>query len=62
MYIFLAITFIFLFWILPIILAYKIADSKNRNHRLWAVGAFFFGWLAVIILALQSKRTEAISY
>jgi Short C-terminal domain len=40
--------------------AYDLARYKGRRHWLWIVLAFFFGWLALIVLALlPNLRVDA---
>lgn len=42
------------FVVLPMYLAYKIRKSENKNYKLWVLGAFLFGWLAVVLLVILS--------
>lgn len=41
---------------LPMYVAYKLAKKKNRTKAGWVIASFFFGWLAVLILAVQEKH------
>lgn len=48
---------VFLFVILPLVIAANIADNKSRNVIVWALLGTIFGWLAVIVVACLSDKT-----
>lgn len=50
--------FIFFAWIMPIILAWKIAKDKNRSVAKALFITLFFGWFAVIGLWLILKTRD----
>lgn len=45
----------------PWILSYKIAKKKNRSAGGWLVASLFFGWLALIIVALLPDNVNSVS-
>ena len=45
-----------LLWVLPIIIATELGESRGRNGWLWG---FFLGWLGVLILACMSNPNRA---
>lgn len=54
--------FAIVFWLLPAWAAIRLARGKNRNHRLWAIGSLFISWLAVLWLALLSRREKPVEF
>ncbi len=54
----LIIVFILAIVIVPFFLAYSLAKKKNRSIAGWMAGTFFFGWFAVLVLALLSDNRE----
>lgn len=51
------IIFILLVWlVLPLIVAYRLAKKKNRTKSGWLIATFFFGWFAVLFLAVKEKH------
>jgi hypothetical protein len=36
--------------------AYKLAKKKNRTKAGWVIASFFFGWFAVLFLAVKEKH------
>lgn len=49
--------FILLFWlVLPLVVAYRLAKKKNRTKSGWLIATFFFGWFAVLFLAVKEKH------
>ena len=53
---------IFVLWIWPMIITYRVTKRKNRSYKLWTFGAFFFGWLIAIISLLLEKRERSVNY
>ena len=44
--------------ILPIIVSAKLAARKNRSVPGWIFATVFFGWVAVVVLAILEKHSE----
>lgn len=55
-------TFIFLLWIVPIIITYRVSKRKNRNYRLWTFWSILFGWFVAIISLLLTKLDKQVNY
>lgn len=47
-----------LFWILFAVCCGILANNKNRNVVGWAIGGFFFGIFALLIIACLPKLEE----
>lgn len=46
-----------LFWsVLPAIICYSMAGRKGKSRGLWILLAIFFGWIAVLFLAIASPK------
>ncbi len=46
---------LFVLWIAPLIVTYNLAKKKNRTKSGWLIATFFFGWFAVLFLAVKEK-------
>lgn len=51
-----------IFWLMPMIACYYFAKDKNRNKYWWAIGGLMFSWIAVLFVALSSKREQPVIY
>lgn len=48
--------FVFVAWILPMVLSYRMAKDYGRNKAAWVLLAFCFGWIPTIILLVVGKK------
>lgn len=54
--------FALMFWIVPVLIAWYIAQKKNRNYVLWAFLTLFISWLTVPLLLILSKRDKPVKF
>lgn len=47
---------LFILWIAPLLVTYNLAKKKNRTKSGWLIATFFFGWLAVLFLAVKENH------
>lgn len=53
----LVIFLIALLWsLIPIFICYSMAGRKGKSRGLWVVLSLFFGWIAVLFLAIASPE------
>jgi hypothetical protein len=48
--------FLFVWCVIPIFLCASMAGGRKQSVALWVVLSLFFGWLAVLFLALVPKQ------